>query len=523
MTFSDHDAVVLLGLLVAAVTLLALAQPLRVPYPILLVLGGLAIGFVPGMPNLVLPPEVVLVGILPPLLYASAFYTSLVDLRRNAKPIGVLAIGLVLMTTVVVAAVAHGMLGLGWGPAFVLGAIVSPTDPIAATAIARRLGVPRQVITIIEGESLVNDGTALVAYRYAVVAVTAGSFSLLHASASFVLSVAGGVAVGLAVGYVVRDARRRIDNPPVEVTIAFATGWLAFLPANLLHVSGVIAVVTAGVYVGWFTPELTTPEVRLSGKAFWGIFTFLVNALLFVLVGLQLPAIVDALGSRSWTSLLGDAVLVSVAVLGARVVWGMAGPSLRWVTGRSGIRWRESAFIGWTGMRGAVSLAAALAIPNVTDTGAPFPDRDLIIFLAFAVILATLVGQGLTLPFVIRLLGLEADGLDDKEEAKARIRAADAALVRLEELVEEGWVREDTADRARGQYAFRKDRFRARFDDTDDGAIEERSQSYQRLRRELLAAEREAVSGLRREGLINDDTFRRVWRDLDLEDQRLDI
>jgi CPA1 family monovalent cation:H+ antiporter len=523
MTFSDHDALVLLGLLVAGVALLALAQPLRIPYPILLVLGGLAIGFVPGMPHLELPPEVVLVGILPPLLYSSAFYTSVVDLRRNAKPIGVLAVGLVLMTTVVVAAVAHRLVGLDWGPAFVLGAVVSPTDPIAATAIARRLGVPRNVITIIEGESLVNDGTALVAYRYAVVAVTTGAFSLLHAGASFVLSVAGGIAVGLAVGWVVRYFRARIDNPPVEITIAFVTGWLAFLPADILHVSGVIAVVTAGVYVGWYTPLLTTPEVRLSGQAFWAIFTFLVNALLFVLVGLQLPAIVDALNARSWGSLLGDAVLVSLAVIAARIVWVLAAPSVARLIGVPETHWGASALVAWTGMRGAVSLAAALAIPNVTDAGAAFPDRDLIIFLAFAVILATLVGQGLTLPFAIRLLGLEDDGLDDKEEAKARILAADAALARLDELEREGWVREDTAERTRGLYGFRKDRFRARFDDMDDGEIEDRSQSYQRLRRELLAAEREAVSGLRRAGRINDEVFRRVWYDLDLEDQRLDI
>jgi len=521
--FTDHDAVVLLGLLVAATTLLALARPLRIPYPILLVLGGLALGFVPGVPNLELPPEVVLVGILPPLLYASAFNTSLVELRRNARPIGVLAIGLVLVTTVAVGAVAHAVAGLDWAPAFLLGAIVSPTDPIAASAIARRLGVPRRVVTVIEGESLVNDGTALVAYRYAVVAVTAGTFSLMHAGVSFVANVAGGIAVGLAVGYVLRMVRRRIDDPPVEVTIAFVTGYLAYLPADLLHVSGVIAVVTAGVYVGWFTPELTTPEVRLSGKAFWAILTFLVNALLFVLVGLQLPAIVDALESRSWASLLSDAALVSLAVIGVRIVWVLAARSVPRVTGVSDTSWRANLLIGWTGMRGAVSLAAALAIPKVTDTGAPFPDRDLIIFLAFAVLLATLVGQGLTLPFVIRLLRLEDDGLDEKEEAKARIHAAEAALARLEELVGEGWVREDTAERTRGLYGFRRDRFRARFDDGDDGEIEERSLSYQRLRRELLAAERDAVSALRREGRINDEIFRRVWRDLDLEDQRLDI
>ena len=511
-----------MGLLLAGAALLALAPALHIPYPILLVLGGLALGLTPGVPELSLPPDLVLVGILPPLLYAAAYYTSLRELKRNARPIGLLAVGLVLMTTVVVACVAHWVVGLGWGPAFVLGAVVSPTDPLAATEIAGRLGVPRRIISVVEGESLVNDGTALVAYRYAVLAVVTGTFSLMHASLSFVLSVAGGLAVGLVVGRIVRFVRSRIDNPPVEVTIAFLTGYFAFLPADMLGVSGVIAVVTAGVYVGWYTPELTTPEVRLSGAAFWAILTFLVNALLFVLVGLQLPTIIDGLGDRSSGSLLAHAALISLAVIVARIVWVFTARATA-LSGSMPEPWRQTALIAWTGMRGAVSLAAALAIPNVTDSGAPFPDRELIVFLAFSVILVTLVFQGLSLPFVIRVLGLEDDGLDDKEEAKARIHAAEAALMRLDELIDEGWVRDDTAERLRGQYGFRRDRFRARFDSEDDGAIEERSLSFQRLRRELLAAERNAVFELRRQGRINDEVLRRVGRDLDLEDQRLDI
>jgi Na+/H+ antiporter len=522
MEFTSHDSAVLLGLLVAGAALVALAPVVRVPFPILLVLGGLALGLVPGVPELTLPPDLVLVGILPPLLYATAFYTSLRELRRNARSIGLLAVGLVLMTTVVVAAVAHWVVGLGWGPAFVLGAVVSPTDPLAATSIASRLGVPRRIVSVVEGESLINDGTALVAYRYAVLAVTTGTFSLLHASVSFVVNVVGGLAVGLAVGVIVRYFRKRIDNPPVEVTIAFLTGYFAFLPAQIIDVSGVIAVVAAGVYVGWHTPELTTPEVRLSGAAFFAILIFLVNALLFVLVGLQLPAIVDALGDRSWESLVRDGVLVSLAVIAARIVWVFTARATP-LSGSMPEPWRQTAFIAWTGMRGAVSLAAALAIPNVTDAGAPFPNRALIVFLAFVVILGTLVVQGLTLPLVIRVLRLEDDGLDDKEEAKARVRAAEAALSRLEELVAVGAVRGDTAQRLRGQYGFRRDRFRARFDRDDDGAIEERSLSYQRVRRELLDAERAAIFDLRRAGHINDEVLRRVGRDLDLEDQRLDV
>ena len=253
------DGVVALGLLAAVAAMLAVAPALRIPYPILLVLGGLAIGVIPGMPTLELQPELIFFGVLPPLLYGAAFFTSLRDLRANTRPIGLLAIGLVVLTTVGVAVVAHELIdGLTWPSAFVLGAIVSPTDPIAATAIARRLGVPRRLVTVVEGESLVNDGTGLVLYRVAVAAVVAGSFSAVYTGGLFVVSAAGGVAVGLAVGWIVRQVRRRLDNPPAEITLSLLTGYFAFLPAELLGVSAVLSAVAAGVYLGWYTPELTS-------------------------------------------------------------------------------------------------------------------------------------------------------------------------------------------------------------------------------------------------------------------------
>jgi len=519
-----HDGVVLLSVLVAVAAMLALAPTLRIPYPILLVLGGLAIGLIPGVPHVELNPKLIFFGVLPPLLYISAFFTSLRDLRTYKRTVGALAIGLVVATTFGVAVVAHEAIdGLTWSSAFVLGAIVSPTDPIAATAIGRQLGVPRKLIAIVEGESLVNDGTGLVLYRVAVVAVVAGSFSVAHAGALFVLTAVGGVAVGLGVGWIVRQVRRRLDNPPAEVTISLLTGYLAFVPADLIGVSGVLAAVTAGIYLGWYTPELTTPQVRLQATAVWEIAQYLLNALLFVLVGLQLPVIADALGGISNRNLAGYAAAVCAAVIAVRFAWVFAVINApKWMARRMS-SWRGAVFISWSGMRGAVSLAAALALPLETNAGDPFPGRELIVFLTFAVILVTLVGQGLTLPLVIRSLGLEDDGLEHREEAKARIRAAEAALARLEELVAEDWVRDDTAERMRGAYRFRTDRFRARFDDGDDGAIESRSQDYQRLRRELLDAERGAVLGLRRAGVISDDVWYRVARDLDLEDQRLDI
>jgi CPA1 family monovalent cation:H+ antiporter len=529
MTFGPHDDLVLLALLIAIAALLVLAPVLRTPYPILLVLGGLALGFIPGMPTIELPPDVVLVGILPPLLYASAFYTSLRDLRQNVVPISALAIGLVAATTVGVAVVAHAFIpDFGWGPAFVLGAIVSPTDPLAATAIAQRLGVPRRVIAIVDGESLVNDGTALVLYRVAVVAVVAGTFSVWEAGFRFVWTTVGGIAVGLVIGFLIAAVRRRINNPPVEVTIALLSGYFAYLPAAAIGVSGVLSVVTVGVYMGWRTPELTTYQTRLDGAAMWQIFTFVVNALLFGLVGLQLNHILDSLSIRSGGELMRDAVLIGLAVIVIRIVWIFPLSYVPWLLwGRSESRqsapaWQRPAAVSWMGLRGAVTLAAALALPLSTDAGDPFPNRELIIFLAFAVIIATLVFQGLTLPLVIRALGLETDDLAEREESKARIHAADAAIVRLDELEGEDWVRPETAERLRGLMGFRRNRFAARFSDEDDGAIEEQSQAYQRLLREVLQAQRTAVIQLRRDGRINDDVMLRVTHDLDLEEARLD-
>ena len=530
MDFGVHEQLILMGLLLAIAALLVAAPALHVPYPILLVLGGLALGFIPGAPTLQLPPELVLIAFLPPLLYSAAFFTSLRELRENIRPIGTLAVGLVLATMTAVAVVAHAMVDdMSWGAAFVLGAVVAPTDPLAASAIMHRLGVPRRAITIVEGESLVNDGTALVLYRVAVTAVVAGTFSVWEASWRLVWSVVGGVAIGLVVGFLVAFVRRRIDNPPVEVTIALITGYLAFIPANAAQASGVLAVVTAGVYLGWRTPELTSFQTRLSGSAVWEIFTFVINAVLFALIGLQLPSILDALTGYAGTKLVWWGVLVTVTVVVTRLVFV---PVFTYLPKRFGGSFggnnpapplNRSAVVAWAGMRGAVSLAAALAVPLTTNDGSSFPTRDLIVFLTFCVILGTLVVQGLTLPMLIRVLGVEADHLDEKEEAKARIKAADAAIERLSELESEDWVRDDTAERLRGLYGFRRNRFASRFDRDDDGAIEEQSLSYQRLRRELLDAERSELVNLRRNGVISSDVERRLHRDLDLEDARLDV
>jgi CPA1 family monovalent cation:H+ antiporter len=520
--FGAHQDVELLALLIALGALLALSPTLRLPLPILLVLGGVVLGFVPGLPHVSLPPDVVLVAVLPPLLYSGAFFTSLRDLRTNRRPISLLAFGLVATTMTAVAIAAHEWIGLPWAVAFTLGAVVSPTDALAATEIASRLGAPRRVVALIEGESLVNDGTALVLYKAAVGAALGGTFSLLDTSGRVVLNVLGGIAIGLAVGWLVRHVRRRLDDPPIEIALAVLSGYLAYLPAAAAGVSGVLAAVTIGVYMGWYTPELTTERTRLSGDAFWEILVFLVNALLFVLVGLQLRRIVDALSGIASLRLAGYAALVCATVMLTRIVWVPVFTYLpRWLFRRIRERdpyppWQYPAVISWTGIRGAVSLVAALALPN------DFPNRDLIVFLTFAVIVATLVLQGLTLPGLIRVLGVSDDGGAEREDAKARLKAAEAALARLEELVADGAVRPDTAERLRGAFGFRRDRFRARFDADDDGAIEERSVAYQRVMRELLDAERATVVALRNGGIIDDGVMQRVQRDLDLEAARLD-
>ena len=530
MHFGTHEQLVLLALLVALLLLLIAAPVFRIPYPIFLVLGGLALGFVPGIPEITLPPDVVLVAVLPPLLYSAAFFTSLRDLRANKRPIGLLSTGLVLCTTAGVAWVAHSAVnGLPWSSAFVLGAVVSPTDPLAATSIAQRFGIPRRIVAIVEGEGLVNDGSALVLYKFAVLAVVSGSISMSSATLSFIWTVVGGVGIGLALGWVIRQVRLRLHNPPLEITIALLTGYFTFIPAYLLGASGVLAVVTAGVYVGWYTPQLTTVETRLQGDAVWEILTFLLNGLLFVTVGLSLPAVLDGLGGHITTTLAWQALAVVAAVIVIRFLWVFPATYVPRALSKR-IRaadpyppWQYPALISWTGMRGAVSLAAALAIPLHTDAGADFPGRDLIIYLTFAVILATLVGQGLTMPLVIRALGLEDDGVAEREAVKARIHAADAALNRIDELIDEEWVREDTADRLRRLYRFRRNRFAERYTGDGDGAIEERSAAYQQLLRELINAERQAVVDLRGAGAIGDDAMREVHRELDLEEARLDL
>jgi monovalent cation/hydrogen antiporter len=523
----EHIELIVFGLLLAIAGLAVLARAVGVPYPITLVMGGAVIGFLPGVPTVELDPDIVLLIFLPPLLYGAAFFTSVRELRQNARSIAALAIPLVFVTMAAVAVVAHEVIGLDWAEAFVLGAIVSPTDAIAPAEIMRRVGAPRRLLAIVEGENLTNDWTALVLYRFAVAAVVSGSFSLWEAGLKFVVSGVGGVLLGLAVGRVIREVRSRIDDPPTEITISILSGYAAYLPAEELGLSGVIAAVTTGLYMGWYTPQLTTPVMRLQGVAIWEIMTFLLNAVLFLLVGLQLPGIIDDLSGHSAGELVLWGGLVSLVVIGVRLAWTFTVPYLtRLIDRRESQRARripadQRLAVGWAGMRGSVSLAAALAIPLQTDAGATFPERDLIIFLAFAVILVTLVGQGLTLGPLINRLGIEDDGQESHEDTLARRRAAEAALARLDELGEPDWISPESVGRARQLFDYRERRFGALEDGADEN-FEGRADAWRRLMYDLYDAQRRTLLDLRNSGEISDDIRRRVERDIDLEETRIE-
>jgi len=406
-------------LLAVAIALAMLADSVKIPYPILLVVGGLVLSLQPWAPHYTLPPEVVFLAFLPPLLYAAAYNTNWARFRQQIRPISLLAIGLVFFTTTAVAWAAHEFVGLGWGPAFVLGAIVSPPDAVAAMAITRRVRVPAVVSTLLEGESLVNDASALVAYRIAVAAVVTGVFSLADATVQFAVVSVGGIAVGLAGAWLVMRLhtwlnRKKLADSKTTIAITLLTPYALYLPAERLHVSGVLAVVTAGLIVGANRRRLFPDGLRVEARAVWETVDFVLNVLIFILIGFQLPTILEGLsGNYSPNVLVIDAAIVSGVVIVTRFLWVYPGAYLPRVMDRVlGLTtdpfppWRQVTVVAWTGMRGVVSLAGALSLPTVLADGSKFPNRDLIQFLTFWVIFATLVLQGLTLPTLIRVLGV---------------------------------------------------------------------------------------------------------------------
>ena len=516
----------LIGLLGVVAATAWLARGIGLPYPIALVAAGLLIGVTPGLPPLVVEPDVILLVFLPPLIHAAAWGTSPRRLRAEARTVGLLAVALVGLTMACVAVVAHAAVpGLGWPAAFVLGAVVAPTDTVAATAIFRRLGVPERVVALVEGESLLNDGTALVLYRIAVGAVVTGGFALAEAAGDLLIVGAGGALLGLGVAAGVRWVRARIDDATIEITVTLLTPYLAFIPAEELHLSGVLAAVSSGLYLGWRSAEDFTPSTRIQAYSFWTVFIFVLESLLFILIGLQAPVVLSALADQPVGELLMAAAAVSATVIVVRLLFVLGAGALEsaWDARRErrSFSARERAVVGWSGMRGAVSLAAALAIPLETQAGAPFPGRELVLFLALAVIGVTLALQGLTLPALVRRLGVQETRSSARGKAVARFRTVEAALERVTDLSFDSDVPSQVLERAREMYALRAQQLAGECRTGMPEGPESDVAAWTRLRRHLLAVERAALLDLRREGRVGMGVMREVERDLDLEEERL--
>ena len=522
---STIQILVLLLVVVAAVAVLA--ARLKIPPAILLVLTGVVLALVPGLPALALAPELVLLLVLPPVIYSSAVAMSWREFRFNLRPISLLAVGCVVFTTIAVAAAAHFLLGLAWPVGFVLGAIVSPPDAVAPLSIARRMQLPRRLLVILEGEGLANDATALILYRFAVAAVSAGVFSFGEAAGMFAAIVAGEILWGIGVGWLTLRLRRWVHDPRIEITLSILTPFLAYWPPAHLGGSGVLATVTAGLYISWNGLRLISAATRLQGIFFWDFFIYLIEGMVFLITGLQARTLIARIGDHSLSELAISAAVVSAVVIVARFVWMYPATYLpRWLFPPIKRRdpsppWQWPFALAFTGVRGIVSLAAALAIPFATADGQPFPGRDLILFLTFSVILVTLVGQGLLLPAVIRMLGLAHAGrrerhADTVDEHKARRQAIEAAIERLDQLTAERNLSEDIVRPLRAHHRDRLRHIEQR-SDGDDGH-RKLTELHDEIELLLIAAERQHINELYRSGELKDEARRRIERELDLRE-----
>jgi monovalent cation/hydrogen antiporter len=528
MILPTIQILVLLLAVLAAVAVIGIR--LKVPLPILLVLAGLVLALVPGLPRLELAPQLVLLLVLPPLIYSSAVAMSWREFRFNLRPISLLAVGCVVFTTVATAAATRWLLHFSWPVGFLLGAIVSPPDAVAPLAIARRMRLPRRIRVVLEGEGLTNDATALILYRFAVAAVSVGAFSLNQAAGMFAAIVAGEILWGIGVGWMMLRLRRWAADPKVELTLSMITPFLAFWPPEHLGGSGVLATVTAGLYMSWNGLRLISAETRLQGIFFWDFFIYLIEGLVFLSTGLEARPLIAGIHEYLPIELVVPAFVVTAVVIVARFVWVFPATYLqRWLFPAIKRRdpappWQWPFVLGFTGVRGIVSLAAALAIPIATAAGEPFPDRDLILFLTFCVILITLVGQGLLLPAVIHWLGLAHAGgreraADRAEERVARRQAIEAVIERLDQIAAERKLAEEVV---RPLKARQRDRLR-HIERGGDGQVEQRklAELDDEIELLLIAAERDHVNELYRRGGLKAEARRRIERELDLREAHL--
>jgi CPA1 family monovalent cation:H+ antiporter len=523
--------IVFLLLLLFVVVFGTLARRLNTPYPIVLVIGGLLLSFVPAVPRITLDPDLVFLVVLPPLLYSAAWLTSWREFSYNLVSILLLAFGLVAFTVCGVALAVHWFLpGFDWRMGVVLGAVVAPTDAIAAASIAKRIGLPKRIVDILEGESLVNDATALLALEFGVALLVGGQTPTLASGlARLLYLIAGGVLVGLLTGIIVHWLEHRIDDGPIEIALSILAPYAAYLTAESLRGSGVLAVVACGLFLSRKSSHFFSPGVRLQVFAVWDSLTFVLNGLVFVLIGLQLPYILDGIRGYSLRTLLIYGALFSGFLIVLRMIWVFPGAHVSNFLRRRFLHQREARpgarqvfVIGWTGMRGVISLAAAIALPQVLDNETPFAQRNLIIFLAFSVILVTLVLQGLTLPPLIRALGLDAASGPDPEERDARRTMLQAALGYLEKAEksdkpEFAGIYEDIGRHYRQRLATLRDDW----ENAEDGVSPDFSRRSVDLSRALLQVKRQAAVRMRAEGRINDELLRQLERELDLDETRL--
>ncbi|OBK38075.1 Na+/H+ antiporter [Mycobacterium sp. 1245111.1] len=506
----------------AVIAAVWLADRVGVPYPVLLVAVGAILAWLPGIEVPHLAPEIVFYVFLPPLLYYAAYFIAPDDLRASARPIGLLSVGLVLVTTAVVAGVMMGIAGVPLAVALVAGAVVAPTDAVAATSVFKRLDVPERLATIVEGEGLTNDGTALVLYTGAIGFATLGVVHPGPLAVTLLAAPAGGAALGLAVGWLAVQVRRRIDHSMLEITVSLVTPYLTYVLAEGAHLSGVLATVTAGVYIGSHLSAIYSPGVRLQAFAFLDALVFLLNAVLFTLVGMQLVRSLHWVPGIPATRVVAVIAAVIVVVLASRLVWMLSGPVTSRVFRRTtdDPAWRERVVVAWAGMRGGLSLAAALAIPLRLADGRPFPDRDLVIVVAASVIVASLLIQGTSLPRLLRWLGLQAEDFGSAENT-ARLKAAYAALDWLDDHC--GAQSGDEATKsARSLYEAKVRRLElsppSGDGESDEGKEMER---YRALRLTLIGVERSVLLKMRRDGRINATLLRSIERDFDLEEARI--
>ena len=521
-----QSAQLVLALLIAVAALVTLARQLGIAYPIFLVIGGLALGLVPGTPRLRIDPDLIFLLVLPPLLYIASFDTPLRSLRANLGSVGSLAIGLVVASALAAGAAAHALMpGMAWSVAIALGAIVAPPDEIAATAVAARLVVPRRIVTILEGESLLNDATALTIYGIAVAVAVGGAFHPTAGLLTFAGSLLGGVLVGLAVGFVVGEVRARLDDTPVEITLSLLTPYAAFLSAQRLGLSGVIATVSAGLYLGRRFSRMAGPDVRLTGRAVWDTLTFLLNGFVFIITGLEVPLLLRELDRTTAGRLVAIGLLVSLVLVAVRALWIFSTSYLACLARpdtRPARLAAHSLVLSWAGMRGVVSLAVVLALPEALPDGGPYPTRQALLIVTLTVIVFTLLGQGLTLPWLIRRLRLGGDGEQREEESVARQQMIEAATRRIDQLYPVWPGHRPLLDRMREGYAHRSEHVERQRDRSGPDEEDREIVEHREIQRTVLEAEREALLRLRAAGAIDDDVLRALERELDLEERRID-